>query len=297
MFLGIILMAIFLTGCEPVVVQSADSPVRKASATATAAAAVQNSTQIITPEPTGTPLPACDRDEGVLMDGSYSGAVYAHEIPYLAYLPPCYDTGERNYPVIYLLHGYPFDQQHWLDLDLVGTYEDGRLRSGWPDVIFILPYVPDPLFTQTDGGVGSYEQEFLEGLIPAISATFRISAEGNTVGGVSRGGVWALEIGLRNAGQFDHVFAISPALVYNHPRARYDPFQIVRQERLLPEHIFVSAAENETPFKEEIEAFVSLLGQQGIAHTFLLHPGNHNDQTWRMAMHDILTQFFADYGS
>jgi enterochelin esterase-like enzyme len=114
------------------------------------------------------------------------------------------------------------------------------------------------------------------------------------LGGVSRGGVWALEIGLRNADQFDHVIAVSPSLVNNYPRPLYDPFEIVREERILPATIFISAGENEAPFREAIEAFVDVLQQEEIVHSFLLHPGNHSDDSWRAVMSEILAQLFLD---
>ena len=117
---------------------------------------------------------ACDHDRGEIIEGSYPGVVYPQEMLYLAYLPACYDVEAQRYPVVYLFHGYPYDQTHWLDLELITAYEDGKQREGWPSVIFILPFIPDTLFTQTDGGVGSYEQEFLEGLIPAVAAELRV---------------------------------------------------------------------------------------------------------------------------
>ena len=102
---------------------------------------------------------------------------------------------------------------------------------------------------------------------------------------------------MRNADVFDHIIAISPALVYNQPRPRYDPFEIAGEDSVFPRSIFISAAENETPFREEIEAFIERLTQEGIDHQFLLHPGNHNDPSWRAIMKVILAQLFLDLAS
>jgi enterochelin esterase-like enzyme len=109
--------------------------------------------------------------------------------------------------------------------------------------------------------------------------------------------VWALEIGLRNSDQFKHIIAVSPALVYNQPHPRYDPFEIVREERDFPKTLFVSAAENEAPFREDIEDFIDVLKQQGIDHSFLLHPGNHNDGTWRAVIEEILIHLLLGVSS
>jgi enterochelin esterase-like enzyme len=191
---------------------------------------------------------------------------------------------------VYLLHGYPYDQTHWLDLDLIKAYEQELAGGKLPHVVFVFPFVPEPLFTKTDGGVGSYEQEFMEGLVPAVTTAFRIASavDMHGIGGVSRGGVWALEIGLIHSDHFGHIFAISPSLVNNYPRPSYDPFEIIHEDRIFPETLFLSTAENEAPFRGKIEAFVAELEQENIQHTFLLHPGAHNDASWRSVISELL---------
>lgn len=294
LFASSTLMVILLISCRPTPSHSDTSPLSKATSTSTKTPSMIIATSTSTAAPTSTTVPECTESEGKTVEGSYKGIVYGQEVPFIASLPPCYFTETRSYPVIYLLHGFPYDQTHWLELALITTYEQGFNRGEWPAIIFVLPFVPEPLFTRTDGGVGSYEQEFLEGLVPAVESEFRVltSSDQRVLGGVSRGGVWALEIGLRNADQIDHVIAVSPALVNNHPRPPYDPFEIAREERDFPATIFISAGENETPFREAIEAFVEVLQQEEIDHSFLLHPGNHSDDSWRAVIEEILTQLF-----
>ncbi len=287
-----ILLAVLSAGCRSIPNQHSENVLPKASPTTERKPTPTISSMPTQTEGAGTVAPVCLDTKGAFIESSYQGIVYMQEMPYLAYLPPCYAEGSQSYPVAFLLHGFPYDQSHWIDLGLISTYEQGLSNEGWPHVIFIFPFVPDALFTGTDGGVGSYEQEFLDGLLPAIASSYRSlpSPEWLLLGGVSRGGVWALEIGLRNAGVIDNIAAISPALVYNQPRPRFDPFEIILDERIFPGNIFVSAAENETPFREVIEAFVKAMEREGMEHTFLLHPGNHNDETWRGMMEEFLAQ-------
>ena len=202
-----------------------ESPVLKASSTAAPKASMAVATW--TPAATADARPACDDVGGQLVGDTYVGLVSGKEIPFWIYLPPCYEDGVQSYPVVYLLHGYPYDQNHWVDLGLLEAYEAGPATGRWPAVVYVFPYAPEPLFTRTDGGDESYEQEFMEGLVPAIEEAYRVDRDPDqrVLAGVSRGGVWALEIGMRNADQIQHVLAISPALVYNQPRASYDPFQ------------------------------------------------------------------------
>jgi enterochelin esterase-like enzyme len=288
-----------LIGCQPQPSLSHGNPASKATASPVRSPLPQVATSTSLPQAIATQTPTCSEAKGRFVEGTYTGKVNGQEIPYLVYLPPCYSDGTGLFPVVYLLHGYPFDQSHWLNLGLIEAYERGLARGVWPRVIFIFPFVPDPLFTQSDGGVGSYEQEFLEGLVPAIEARYHVlqNADQRVLGGVSRGGVWALEIGLRHADLFSHLVAVSPALVYNQPRPRYDPFEIVREDRTFPDTLFLSAAENESPFREEIESFLSVLEGQGVDYTFLLHPGTHSDESWQAVINDILSQLLLGVSS
>lgn len=281
---------LMMAGCQLPDSGNISNPLPKATASSTITAEPRVTESI--PEPEATP---CTDREGRLVEEVYEGVVYQGLIPYLTYLPPCYEVSDQRYPVIYLLHGYPFDQTHWVDLGIINAYEGGLDVHDWLPVIFIFPFIPESLNVRTDGGSGSYEQEFLEGLVPAIEENFRIlpEAEVHVLGGVSRGGVWALEIGLRNANRLNHVVAISPALVYNQPRPRYDPFEIIKEDRQFPDTLFLSAAENETPFREEIEAFVGALEREEIDHDFLLHPGNHRDESWGAIIDIILEQLLT----
>ena len=298
-----LLLALAFASCGPRQSSSRANPAPKAtsSPSSTPAPDLPSATPALQPsatpvlQPSATLRPACQEAEGQLLEGSYPGFVYSREIPFLIYLPPCYAEGVVGYPAVYLLHGYPYDETHWVDLGLLEAYELGVANDDWPRVIFVLPYIPEPLFTHSDGGVGSYEQEFVEGLLPAIETQYRVlpNADMRVLGGVSRGGVWALEIGLRNTDLIHHTAAMSPALVNNHPRLEYDPFQLVLEDRRFPETLFLSTGENETPFREKIEAFIELLELQGIEHSFLLHPGIHSDETWRAIIEEILVQLLV----
>ena len=221
---------------------------------------------------------------------AYPGVVVEGELPILIYLPPCYDEGSDPYSVLYALHGYPLDENHWNELGIVDVVEEGSVVGSWEPFIIVMPRIPNPLNTRSDGGPGSYEQEVLEGLIPYVEKTYRvIGTKGHrALAGVSRGGVWALEIGFRNSDVFDTVAALSPALHVNNPRPSYDPFILVRSVENLPTNIFLSAAEDEGGFRTKTEELVVLMQELGVPHTYLLSPGLHEDATWMAIMEDLV---------
>ena len=221
---------------------------------------------------------------------TYPGSVFHKDVRLTVYLPPCYSNSNERYPSLYLLHGYPQDEQHWETLGVIDLVEEGILTGKWPPTLLVLPNQPEPLFTKTDGGPGSYEQEMIEGLVPFIDETFRTLAEpqSRAIAGVSRGGVWALEIGLRNPDVFNTVAALSPSLHVNHPRAAYDPFNIAGGDSPLPEMIFISGGAGEPSFLVKIELFVQHLTEEGIKHIFLFTDGNHSDESWEGILPEVI---------
>ena len=195
----------------------------------------------------------CGETRGRIERRSYPGLLSGELIPIRVYLPPCYDPFLHLYPVIILLHGKPQDEGHW---QLLGAHEvvnQGIVDGGWPALVLVMPYLPEPLFTETDGGPGSLEQEIMQGLIPYLLDHFAITGEGQrwALAGISRGGVWALELGLRYPEQFENIAALSPALNVNYARPAYDPFQILENIEHAPVKIFLGAGDFDSDARED----------------------------------------------
>jgi enterochelin esterase-like enzyme len=243
-----------------------------------------------TVQPSPSPTQVCTDVAGQIEEITYSGYIVEGEVPVRVYLPPCYGITKDRYPTLYVLHGYPMDELHWISLGVIEAAENGFAVENWEPFLIVMPRIPDPLNTRSDGGPGSYEEEFLLGLLPSIEQAYRTlgSAKDRAIAGVSRGGVWALEIGLRNANVFNTVAALSPALHVNNPRPAYNPFNLIRNTEQLPENIFLSAAKDEGGFRTKTEELSQLMDDFGIAHTYLLTAGLHEDATWEGIMEDLL---------
>lgn len=214
----------------------------------------------------------------------------SRQVPYLIYLPACYAVEARSYPVLYLLHGLPFNEQHWLDLGVVEAAEAGIHSAGWPRQILVMPLQPEPLFTGSDGGPGSYETEFMEGLLPDVEGRFRVNDAQRGIAGISRGGIWALEIAFRYPERFRALAALSPALAVNSPRPQYDPFSLVPEESSL--RSLLLAGEQDWALVETRRLYEALL-EQGATAELLIVPGDHRDQTWADSM-DAVLNFFVE---
>jgi enterochelin esterase-like enzyme len=216
-------------------------------------------------------------------------------VPVLIYLPPCYDDLNQRYPVLYLLHGKPQDEKHWqilgVEAELENAYKDGTLAP----LLVVMPRQPEPLFSGTDGGPGSYEDEFINGLVPFIDRTYRTIAQGDSRGlaGVSRGGVWALEIGFRNSDTIQRIGALSPALNVNYARPEYDPFSLMLFGEL-PSTIFLMSGDTDYAAKKTLE-LSEALREAEIEHKYLSVSGNHESSTWRGVLPELLQYLAVDW--
>ncbi|MGD2058679.1 MAG: alpha/beta hydrolase-fold protein, partial [Anaerolineales bacterium] len=119
---------------------------------------------------------------------------------------------------------------------------------------------------------------------------YRVSTQASkrAILGVSRGGVWSLEIGMRHPDNFNIVAALSPALSYNHPRAAYDPFDIARTAERVPDCILISSGDREPQFSDEIDRFAETLERSGVDFIYLQHEGRHENSAWQTILERVL---------
>jgi enterochelin esterase-like enzyme len=112
---------------------------------------------------------------------------------YAVYLPPDYETSQRSYPVLYLLHGGGDDQTGWVQFGEVLNIADREILEGRATSMIIV--MPDAN-TGTRGyfndlkGEWRYEDFFFEEFIPFVEKTYRIKTDKRyrAVAGLSMGG-------------------------------------------------------------------------------------------------------------
>ncbi|MBA7526455.1 Endo-1,4-beta-xylanase Z [subsurface metagenome] len=115
------------------------------------------------------------------------------ERKYAIYLPPDYETSERNYPVLYLLHGAGDDQTGWVQFGEVLHIADKCIAEGTATPMIIV--MPDANtgkrgYFNDVKGEWLYEDFFFEEFLPYVEKTYRIKGEKNyrAISGLSMGG-------------------------------------------------------------------------------------------------------------
>ena len=260
-----------------------------------------------TPAPTATVVPikaaiakldnACNETAGQVLDGYFNSDIIGRRQHYFIYLPPCYDADSKvRYPVVYLLHGIPMNERHWLD-EGVAKAADKLFASGeLPPFILVMPHGDGSIYTDTSGGAKSFEGVLVDELIPAIDDQYRTlaDAEHRAIGGISRGGVWALEIAFSHPDLFDAVGGHSPALSVNRAAADYDPMTLAESAPIDQLRIFLDAGDRDWT-RTGTQELSKILTDRYIPHTFTIGKGDHDYPYWATQVEAYLRFYGAPW--
>jgi enterochelin esterase-like enzyme len=234
------------------------------------------------PSPTNTPL-ACLQESGEVLKLTHNSKQLPSTMNYVVYLPPCYQTStDTYYPVIYLIHGQSFNQSQWIRLG-VNTEADRLIQSETiAPVIIVMP--------QDKSWMPPSENNFglvlVEELIPLIDNTYRTlsNRQFRAIGGLSRGGAWAIHIGLNNWDIFSKIGAHSPAVFWS-DGTKIGPLmaEIVENypAQTNPISIYVDVADEDPPeIKHSAQLMVDLLEEADIPYSYQIFLGFHLESYW-----------------
>jgi enterochelin esterase-like enzyme len=228
---------------------------------------------------------------GQLVDGEVPSRITGTNTPYRVYLPPCYGDDGLAYPLLFLFHGSIHDETQW---DRLGVDEaaDAGIASGLlPPMIIVLP-AGGSLANSTSGGPWSFEGVVVDELLPAIESEYCVwnAREGRAIGGLSRGGYWALEIALRRPTLFASVGGHSAALLDLVHDPSFSPEFTAFSNDLAGLRILLDIG-TEDYLRTNTIAFHEALASGGIAHEWWNGPGQHDDAYWS----GNLTRYLAWY--
>lgn len=159
------------------------------------------------PEP--APIP-----EGLQTIEFFSPSV-GREMKFDIVLPRDYDSSDKRYPVLYLLHGYMQNYTVW-GRNLGAAFYARNVE----DLILVLPDGGNSWFVNyarsDDGQLNNWEDHIIRDLIPYVDKNFRSEArrEGRALSGLSMGGFGAFALGLRHPHLFASIGSTSGALAF-----------------------------------------------------------------------------------
>lgn len=266
----IIASLVFLCGlpaCAPSgeVVQAQAVPSPTAAATFTA-------TPTSVPA-TPTPL-TCLTQPGLIKQDVVSTTKPPQE--FMIYLPPCYESfPDERYPVLYLLHGQTYNQDQWVRLGAPAIAD--QMIHADESLPFIMVF-PDDRYWNSAAGPG-FGNRFINDLIPYVDQNYRTLADRDhrSLGGLSRGGGWTVQLGLGHPELFGALGLHSPAIFRDDaPYVR----QIIAAMPLdLRPKLWLDIGDSDMEFARAM-LLEGILVEADYLHEFHRFTGDHSEIYW-----------------
>ena len=145
---------------------------------------------------------------------SMKSTILKSERNFAVYLPPDYETSQRSYPVLYLLHGAGDDHTGWVQFGEVLHIADKAINKGKATPMIIV--MPDAQTGQLGyfnniNGKWAYEDFFFKEFIPHVEKKYRIKSEKRyrAIAGLSMGGGGSFMYALRHPELFSSACPLS----------------------------------------------------------------------------------------
>jgi enterochelin esterase-like enzyme len=266
--IALTLLATALAGC---------SNILSAAPTATNTPA-PSSTPSLTPSPTLTPTVTplgCLTESGHLQRGEIPDSKPVQE--FIVYLPRCYEQQtDQRYPVLYLLHGQTYKDDQWVNLGAPAA-ADALIRSGQaPPFIMVFP---DDRYWNLPPGA-AFGDRFVSEIVPFVDQNYRTlpDRDHRLVGGLSRGGGWAIHFLLTRYDLFGTVGLHSPVIFQD------DAVVLQKLVAAVPEkgwpRLWLDAGDRDGELGK-IRMFESLLTYFDVPHEWHLYAGDHTNPYWQ----------------
>ena len=259
----------------------------------------------------------------VIEEKTLKSSILSRTVNYTIYLPPDYSQSERNYPVVYLLHGYTDDNTGWLQFGEVNRYADKAIADGTiPPMIIVMPDADSSWYINSYDGKEKYEDFFIKEFIPAVEKAYRIKTQKRYRGiaGLSMGGYGTLIYSLKYPELFAAAAPLSAAVFddesmekmpdnsWNRTFAQLFGRDLKGKERLnkswYDNSIFKIVDSKTTEELKKVRYWIDcgdddflstancklhiLLTDKKVPHEFRMRDGEHNWDYWRTGITEAL---------
>lgn len=264
--------------------------------------------------------------EGLTMDSK----ILNQRVKYSIILPEDYNSNQKSYPVVYLLHGLGDDESSWLEYGRVSQYADGAVRRGEiQPMIYVMPQGFRNYYVNDYEEKFMYEDMFIKELIPYMDKKYRTipNKEHRATMGYSMGGYGALLLPLKHPEVFtvsvplsisvrtDEQYKTEDASGWDEQWGRlfgsvgltgedritdyykqYSPFHIFKEQdltKLKALKLYIDNGDDEYTLSRSNEELHMLLRDRKFPHEFRVRNGGHEFSYWREALPNGL-RFISD---
>jgi S-formylglutathione hydrolase FrmB len=139
-------------------------------------------------------------------------AALAKDVEYSIYLPADYETSNRRYPVLYLLHGYGDDETGWTQFGEAHLITDKLVQAGEvAPMIIVMPDAGVTWYVNSYDGKIKFEDFFINEFIAHVDASYRTrpTKQYRAIAGLSMGGYGSLIMATKHPALFSAAAPLS----------------------------------------------------------------------------------------
>jgi enterochelin esterase-like enzyme len=254
--------------------------------TQTAPPPTVTATVTVTPSPippTFTPTPlVCLSQPGEIVQDVITYTNPPQE--FLVYLPPCYsELTDLRYPVLYLLHGQTYTHDQWIRLGAPQAAD--RLIHSGKSLPFIMVF-PDDRYWYAQPGAGFGTRLILD-ILPHMDENYRTipNRDHRSLGGLSRGGGWVIQVGFQFPELFGSLGLHSPAIFNAGASGMERTLKAIPEESRPRLWVDVGDADRELP---SVRSFLQILVRNNYVHQYHLYAGDHSEEYWGAHVEEYL---------
>jgi enterochelin esterase family protein len=238
-----------------------------------------------------SPSPACLASAGTTRQVNFHSKELGEIFTATIYFPPCYDANlAGGYPVIYLFHGQNMDDTFWPSIGATGI-ADQVIRAGQPAFLMVFPYEVHNFDLAGDSKFGD---AVIKELIPYVEKSYNVctTRQCREIGGVSRGGGWAMHLGLTNFDMFSAIGAHSMGWFQG---------DLYRVQNLLKVHsvsdfprIYIDRGDQDY-LRDSIDIYEKNLTATGVVHVYTVNPGSHEKAYWQSQVQNYINWYVQGF--
>ena len=203
---------------------------------------------------------------------------------FIIYLPPCYEnSADARFPVLYLLNGQTYNEDQWVRLG-TPTIADQLIHANQA-MPFIMVF-PDDRYWNSEAGFG-FGDRLINDLIPYVDKNYRTTAdrEHRSLGGLSRGGGWTVQLGFEHPELFGALGLHSPAIFTENAPFVERIIQAIPQETRPQLWLDIGDADKELTNALLLE---DILTRNNYLHEFYRFTGEHTENYWSAHVEEYL---------
>lgn len=303
-FTGLAAVALLavLTACDPmipVIEPTVPTPTLSGTETPTpqpAASATPTASPTPDVSPTPTPFP-CDGEGMVVVVADNPSEIARENLPYQAYLPPCYQSSLKRYPLVLLFADAPGNSDMMETLGIAQTMDQGVRLGALPPMVVVVADLGRQGTRSQFPPERSAETVIRDELLPGVARDFCLIEQRayRTVGGFGEGGFWAVLTAFRTPDLFSALGGHSTVLDNTVPPSD-NPLEIARNSTILSGsglRLYFDNGTADSDAAAGLQLLSDRLTARQIAHTYVINPVGTGDAGYWSAHTSEYLEFYG----